>query len=805
MTLIYLSAAWVAGILLGFSFDLHPALIAIGLLPLPLLFFRRHAKPLILISLCMLAFFGGAFYARSSLPEDSAGHLKFYNDSGTLTIQGIISDNPDVRDSNTRLRLSEISIDIGNGWQAVEGDALIFVHRYPEYSYGDRLQINGKLETPPQLEDFDYADYLSHEGIYATMLYPQIELLYTGQGYAPLQWIYSLRKGMAHTLSKILPQPQASLAQGIVLGVRGSIPADAQDAFSQTGTAHLLAISGLHLGIVAGLMLAIGMRLFGKRYYLYVWLALMAVWLYALLSGMHPPVIRGAIMASVFLSAELLGRQRSAFTALAFAAAIMVALNPQILFTASFQMSFLAMAGIIGIFPRLQGWGENILSSRLERHQSALRLASLVNDSFCVTLAAVIAIWPIVAYHFGIVSLVSLPATFLCLPVLPVIITVGGLTAGLGMIALPLAQVSGWLAWLFLSYLMLVVNTFAALPFSHFEVGSFSTPLVWAYYILLAGILWLAANYRRLPGQKAKTAAIAKPAINNSSGLLSQLPKKWLITPLVLVIILVSAAVAVKPDDRLHVSFLNVGQGDAILIQKGDYQILVDGGPKPQAVCLELGERLPFWDKTIELVILTHPHDDHLGGLVGVLDTYEVGQVLAPACEYDSPLYEEWLDLIDENNISYTEACAGQRMEFGEVVIDVLNPQYTLFSGTESDTDNNSIVLHLSLDDISFLLTGDLMWQGELELISRRLVEQSTVLKVGHHGSKTSTSDDFLAMVNPLLAVISADPADYGHPHPEVMARLEAALGAGNIYLTAEDGTIEFITDGKRLWLELTD
>jgi len=801
LTLIYLSAAWVAGILLGFELDLHPALIAGGLLPLPLLFFRKYAKPIILTSLCLLAFFGGAFYAQSSLPADSADHLSFYNDSGTLVIQGIVSQDPDVRDSNARLRLSGIEIDTGGGWRAVEGDALVFVQRYPQYSYGDLLRISGELETPPQLEDFDYADYLSHEGIYATILYPQIEITATGQGYPPLQWLHSLRSNMAHTLSQVLPEPQASLAQGIVLGIRGNIPSGVQEAFSQTGTAHLLAISGLHLGIVAGLMLAIGIRLFGRRYYLYVWLALITIWLYALLSGMHPPVIRGAIMASVFLTAELLGRQRSAFTALAFAAAVMVGLNPQILFTASFQMSFLAMAGIITIYPRLRGWGDNILAARLEKHPLAFKFAGFINDGFCLTLAAVIAVWPVVAYHFGIVSLVSLPATLLCLPVLPVIITIGGLTAGLGMIALPVAQISGWLAWLFLSYLLLVVNFFAALPFSHIEFGSFGAPLAWAYYIVLAAGLWLATNHRRLSGIKSKTAAIARPIID-SSGFIPRIPKKWLITPLVLVAILTITAVAVKPDDRLHVSFLNVGQGDAILIQKGDYQILIDGGPSPQAVCLEIGDSMPFWDRTIELVVLTHPHDDHLCGLVEVLDTYSVEQVLTPGCECDTPLYNEWLALIEAKDIKCTDACAGQRMEFGGVVIEVLNPQQTFFTDTESDIDNNGVVLYVSFNDISFLLTGDLMWQGEFELISQRLVPQCTVLKIGHHGSNTSTTAEFLAAVAPLLAVISADPAEYGHPHPEVMARLEAQLGAENIYLTDEDGTIEFITDGTKLWLE---
>jgi len=154
-------------------------------------------------------------------------------------------------------------------------------------------------------------------------------------------------------------------------------------------------------------------------------------------------------------------------------------------------------------------------------------------------------------------------------------------------------------------------------------------------------------------------------------------------------------------------------------------------------------------------------------------------------------------------DIDYTIACAGQQIEFDGVVIEVLNPQGTLLHGTESDIDNNSVVLHVNMDDISFLLTADLMWQGELELISRRLIPECTVLKVGHHGSVTSTTTEFLATVNPQMAVISADPQKYGHPSDEVVARLEAELGAENIYITDEDGTIEFITDGKRLWVKL--
>jgi len=803
LLLIYLGGAWIAGIFIGSQFNLPLAFIFFGLVPLPLLLSRRHWKRALLASLCLFIFFGGAFYFQSSLPADNESSLKFYNDTGAITIKGTVSQDPDVRDKTTRLRLSVSEIGLDEGWHEVQGDVLLFVPRYPSYSYGDVLLVTGELETPPAFEGFDYADYLAHEGIYSTMLFPETEALPGSQGFPLLEWLYSLRNEMSQTLAEVLPEPQASLAQGIVLGIRGNIPSALQDDFSQTGTAHLLAISGLHLSIVVGLMLSIGIWLFGRRHYTYIWLALVAIWLYALITGMHAPVVRGAIMASVFLAAELLGRQRSSITALTFAAAIMVGINPQALFTASFQMSFLAMTGLIFIFPPLQNLGRRVVDNRLGRYPALVPTASLISDGFGVTLAAITAVWPVVAYYFGVVSLVGLPATFLALPALPGIITLGVITGGLGLIALPVAQVGGWLVWLFLSYLLLVVNGFAALPLSHIEVSSTIVPLIWIYYTALAFILWFAGNHRRVSNLKAKSLAIVKPIMNNTGGFFSRVPKKWLIIPLLLITILVSTVITVRPDDRLHVSFLNVGQGDAILIQKGSQQVLIDGGPSPQAITLELSDKMPFWDRTIELVVLTHPHADHITGLVEVLDNYRVEQVLSPDIDCDLAIYDEWLRLIEEKDIECTTACAGQRIEFDGVVIEILNPQSPPLLGTEFDTDNNGVVLYVSIGEIGFLLTADIMWEGELELITLRAIPQSTILKVAHHGSATSTIPEFLAVASPRVAVISADPDEHGHPHPDVLERLEEELGAENIYRTDEDGTIEFITDGKRLWMRV--
>ena len=202
---------------------------------------------------------------------------------------------------------------------------------------------------------------------------------------------------------------------------------------------------------------------------------------------------------------------------------------------------------------------------------------------------------------------------------------------------------------------------------------------------------------------------------------------------------------------------------------------------------------------------MTHPHHDHLAGLVEVLQRFQVEQVLYPDSVYELPLYTEWRKLIEAKEIRQTTAQSGQQIKLSEdITIEILNPQPILFSNTESDLDNNSIVLRLSAGDVSFLLTADIMQEAEWELIRNRTDLTSTVLKVPHHGSATSTTPEFLTVVNPQVAVISTSADNrFGHPSPEVLARLEQKLGAENIFRTDRHGTIEFITDGERLWVEV--
>jgi competence protein ComEC len=774
-----------------------------GFVPLAALFFtRNYQKLLVLSGLGIFILVIAAAYSYSGLYGVDEEHVRFYNESSVTGIKGTIAEAPDVRDRSTRLTISASEIKLEDGWHKVEGKVLIIVPRYPAYNYGDFLNITGQLETPLQVGDFDYRGYLAHQGIYTTIYYPVIDVLGTERGFRPLAWIYSLRSELSVVLSEVLPEPQAALAQGIVLGIRSNIPADLQSDFSSSGTTHLLAISGLNIGIMAGVLIGVGLWLFGRRHFIYIWLAFGAVWIYSVLTGMSPPVLRGAIMASIFLIAEALGRQRSSMAALSFTAAIMVGISPYALGDASFQLSFLAMAGLIFIHPILRDFGKKLITSKMGEEGLLVSFANVTLDTLSATLAATIAIWPVLAYYFGFVSLIGPIATFLAMPALPFIIVIGTLAGVIGFVSLAAAQIIGWLAWFFLSYMILVVSSLAAPSLASVDVGPVHPALVAGYYLLLTVLIWLQGRWRKSQNPVAGDAGQMKASLGFSFGLPSK--TRWLIVPLLLLAMLVSFTAATMPDDELHVSFLNVSEGDAVLIRQGNRQILVDGGPSPRAIMQELSRQMPFWDRTVDLVVLTHPHQDHLAGLLEVIRRYQVGQVLYLPVDYASPVYDEWLRLISEKGIKSVTATTGIQIDFGNSVsLKVLSPPEARFRGTESDIDNNSVVLRLEAGAVSFLLTGDIMSNTEWELTRNRAEIESAVIKIAHHGSNTSTTNEFLSVVNPRVAVISCGADNrFGHPDVGILNRLIERVGAGNVYRTDRQGTIDFVTDGKRLWVE---
>jgi competence protein ComEC len=264
--------------------------------------------------------------------------------------------------------------------------------------------------------------------------------------------------------------------------------------------------------------------------------------------------------------------------------------------------------------------------------------------------------------------------------------------------------------------------------------------------------------------------------------------------------VLVWSAFLEAPDGLLHVAFLDVGQGDsAMVVTPTGRTVLIDGGSDGQRTCLLVDQFLPYWDRSIDAVVMTHPHADHLGGLLAVADRYEVGLVLCPGIGSESLLYTEWERRAERFNAVLEIATAGQVLALGDgTTLTVLNPEAGApTEGLDAD-DNGGVVLRLDYGDVSVLFAADIRAQREATLVHGGAALRANVLKVPHHGSDTSSSEQFITAVNPEVAVISVGSQNaYGHPHAAVIAAL--ADSGATVLATSACGTVEFVTDGREL------
>jgi len=761
----------------------------------------KHRRSLAVLALCLLALPGGALVYQSSLQTLNATQVQYYNDKGNVQLAGVIADEPEVRGASVEFKFAATSIAISDNTSAVKGGVLVRLPFYRSFQYGDMLRLSGKLETPLQFQDFDYRSYLENKDIYSVMNYPAASVTGTDKGFPPLAWIYDLRSNLSNSLAVCLPEPQSSLAQAILLGLRGSLPFDLVQSFYMTGTTHLIAISGMNLTILLGMVLALAIWIFGRKNKAYFWISLAFIWLYTILTGMPATMVRAAIMGSVFLAAELLGRQRNGLAALVLAAALMTAAEPRVLWDTSFQLSFLSMLGLVLITPYFIEFTGAHGPPGQSRYM--LWLKEIIVISFGATLAAVLATWPLTALNFHSFSIVSAPATFFAMPSFPGIIITSLLAAAAGLAWPPLGMLFGWAAWLFLSYFLLVVQVFSSVPAAYIRDIVLQPWQAIIYYCAL-GMVLLCFKYRQHVWNLIKSL---QHKIWHAAATVKLINLKPIIYPALIILlagnILVWIAVSMLPDGRLHISVLDVGQGESILVRTPNGQnILIDAGPDPASACIQLGKKLPFWDRHIDMLILTQLQSDHISGSLELLKRYNIGSIGIPPSSSSAVLPGEIIDTAQIQRVALNTLVQGTQLNAGsEVLLTVLNPPLQPFRGTNDDANNNSIVIRVSYGNVSFLLCSDIGIEAERYLTDNRAGLQSDVLKIAHHGSKGSSSDDFLTIVNPTSAVISAGAVNrFGHPSKEALERLAARVKRGNIFVTAVHGNIEYITDGQKLW-----
>lgn len=630
---------------------------------------------------------------------------------------------------------------------------------------GNRLRIQGRLTLPRASSDgsFDYRKYLYFQRIQAVLTVRPGQVKIIARSADPvIPVVNSVRKSILRGVYYYLPGSKGGLMLGILLGDTSGISQDVQDDFKATGLTHILAVSGLNVGALV-LICFFVTRLFRlKPVFSYSLTGLIIVF-YTFLTQCQPSVLRASIMALVGMGGFLLGRRRDLVSAISAAALILLIYDPFLLYNVSFQLSFAATYTIIFVTP--------ILDNKLEVEPKWLKTA------ISVALAAQLGVAPILIYYFNQISLISILANVLVVPANAPVLALG-IAGGLaGLVSRWLAGPIYLAAEVVLAYMITTAHMLAGVPGSSLMLERPSFVLLGGYYLALVAALLFWAK---------------RPKWRMSLGLLA------IAFLLPLVTVVWGRVGSTIISDKLKVTFLDVGQGDSTLLQTAEGQtVLIDGGDNPTKLKSLLDRN---GVQKIDVVVLTHPHFDHVGGLVDVVKKYPVGLVLDSGQPHTSATYIKFLKAIDKSKISYKLARRGHQFELGKVRIEVLHPPPEFITGTTSDLNNNSAVSRITYEQVAFLFTGDVEQEGETSILSSDQAGKlkADVLKVPHHGSLNAGHLAFLRAVKPEIAVISVGKGNmYGHPSGKTIAKLKS-LGV-KVYRTDESGSVTITSDGKEL------
>ncbi|MEM9773480.1 MAG: DNA internalization-related competence protein ComEC/Rec2 [Chloroflexota bacterium] len=791
MHLIVFTLLWLVGI---WSADAYPHVIPLqwwllcGLTSLavaiPLAFAPKYRQIALIAAGLTFFFFGGARQLWSQ-PILNQSHVSHYLEETDITLIGVVSDQPDVRDRTINLRLSVEHVELKTGSvRDVTGDVLIRTPRFPEIPYGTRLTVKGKLETPFEDAEFSYRDYLNRQGMYGVMPFPRVLDSAAGHGNSVYAWLFSVKAHIQNKIAQIVVSPESGLLSGILLGIDHTMPPDIDEAFRTVGITHIVVISGFNIALLSSIFLTVFTPIFGRWYAVYP--TLFAIVLFTLLVGADASVVRAAIMGSAYvLSSRWLGRRNASVPILFGAGLFLTMLNPNALWDIGFQLSFAATLSLMlfatPVMEAVRVWLTGRFPADMVRW-----IMNVIGDAVLVTVAAQILTLPLIMFYFNQLSLISLLANALVLPVQPMIMIWGGLATLVGFIWPILGQLLGWVVWVPLWFTIQTAQQLAQVPFAAVTVPFGLNAFIATYTIIFAAY-WF--------GQKE--VEFRKEMIGK---LTQNIGRRAAITTSLVGTILGWQWTTSQPDGLLHITYFDVGQGDATLIQTPTgRQILVDGGYYPTQMNRHLGQSMPLGDRHIDVLIATHPDADHVTGLPELFDRYTFSQLLVayPKADGEGP-YAELLARAEAAGTELLVPQIGEVLTIDDgVFLEIIHPGSVL---SEESRNDNSLSFRLVYGDTRALFTGDAEEVAERQMMQNGKNQlNAQIYKAGHHGARNASSPGFLEVVQPELVIVSAGENNrFGHPHPEVLHR---ASEQGAIVLrTDEVGTIEVISDGRSTW-----
>ena len=731
-------------------------------------------------------------------PPHHLSHWLAGDEAVTATVVGTIRDAPSTHDGTSRftvevdriVRLGAETSVTGRVRASLRPSAWDRGPPFPTVQQRDSVQLTGRLQPPPPRRnpaDFDYGAYLERQGVHATLgVYHADDVTVLGHERSSMrQWVVDARTHVGSQLDTCVSHKEAqAVLRALLLGDRSRIAPDTRDRFAYTGLMHLLAVSGLHV-LLVGMVLYNLLRPLLLRFRMR-WSAMeisraaltMGVLIfYMVLTGARPSVVRAVVMAGVLIGGVLAQRSSHALNALGVAGLILLVARPTMLFDVGFQLSFAAVAVIVTLNPRFQA----LLPELWVRRPLVERTVLIVT----VSLAATLGTMPVLLYHFGyspwgglVLNIIAIPATALTLTGGLALAVLGG---GSSLLA------TGFGAAAELSARLLLLTATWGEQLLGWAVLRMATPEPWLLLAIVAGLI-AGAQWPRL-----------------------RLRWRWSLLAVGLVAASVWTGVMREEGaPRLEMIVFDVGHGDAILIElPNGGHMLVDAGLRAPHVDHGTRTVLPHLQRygidQLDTVVISHPHADHFGGLLSVLEAMPVNRVVYNGYDAFSGLYREKVALIDSLDVHYQPAQAGDTLQVDPaVVLQVLAPPKEVHTWDLATANEQSVVLRLVYGETTFLLTGDAEEATETWLVEAYGdLLSSDVVKVGHHGSPTSSTPVFVERVtsdstrSPLAVISAPHNSLFGLPSPDVMARWTEHNA--QLWWTARDQAVWLESDGNKV------
>jgi competence protein ComEC len=689
----------------------------------------------------------------------------------SVLIKGYIDSAPDIKESGITYILKVEEIEARgetDGTKKIQGKIKLSMQQGDTpalLEYGREIMVSGKLNLPKGKTNprgFDYRSYLCHSGVSATLFAAErnIQPQDNVKGNLMVKAGLFIRDRIVRVINRSLPPQQAGLLNGMLIGYREGLTEEVEDMFSRSGLTHIMAVSGANIAFIMLPLVFIFKKLRFKKTFSNI-LIIGILIMFTFVTGFEPSVLRAVIMAVVVLVGQIIMRETEIYTSIAFAAVALLLYNPGSLFSIGFQLSFAATISLVLFYKNIK----NMIDFSF--------IPEFIVDVLASTLAAQVGVLPVTVFYFNKISIVSILSNLIVLPVLEFITILGALMAVFGQVHIGLSILLGYCNNALLSFVLFATKVTAEVPYSVVTVSTPSIIFIILYYIAVIYFLW----YK--PKHKVKLHF-----------------KYYALTGALIVALIMINLFLPK---GMEVVFLDVGQGDCAFIKtQGGKTVLIDGGPDYAGENTVVPFLLDYGISKLDLVVLTHGHDDHAKGVIPVFEYFAVDNVVMP----DTVLEER---LIDVYEIAQKMNIPLEGCEKGDVIkldqktyIEVLHPKEGSYI-EESSQNNNSLVLMLCYGDVKILFTGDIEKEAE-ELLLKDMTElDADVLKVAHHGSSTSSTEEFIVGVEPAVAVISVGSNNFGHPSDEVLTLFESK----NIEVVRTDqhGAIVLKTRGEDIKL----